>query len=147
MLTSSSSKIHYQLLWWYCDLYYVTVIFAEVVFLRNYAFFKEVVWHQQPHVKVFYYQILKVKSHKLKIYKEIIISTWKINFEIVSYLISSRVVLFQSWISWDKSEQKKWFYFEFVSFSGWCLFENRKRWCSYCSKFVLWPSGKLVYWK
>ena len=59
-----------------------------------------------------------------------IASTGKINLEIVTYLLIKTLELFTSEFEYlgikvSKSER---LYFNFVSFSGWHFFQDRKRW-------------------
>ena len=56
---------------------------------------------------IIHYQTLQIQSHKSKKnYGEMIASTWKINLEIVAYLLIEILELF----IWNKSKQKSNFY-------------------------------------
>ena len=87
--------------------------------MRNGAFFKEAVPHQQLCVN----QIIKVHSHKLKKLQRYDHFNTKNKFCdcCISLNQGSRVIHLPIRIYWNKSEQKSGLIL-ILSFSGWCFF-------------------------
>ena len=80
---------------------------------------------------VIYYQILKVQSRRRN-FREMIASTWKINLEIVVYLLIEVLELFTSEFKYlGIKVSKKTAFFDFLSFSGWHFLQSRKRWSAF----------------
>ena len=79
---------------------------------------------------IIHYQTLKVQLRKLrKLQRDDRFSMRNKSWNCYTFLNNnSRVIHFQIEISWNKSKQKKQLIFNFVSFSGWHFFQDRKRW-------------------